>query len=148
MSDGTATAHPFDIDAFLAQPLVARVAVAAPEPTVRPVWYLWEDGRFYWLTGGWSKLPAALARNPQVALVVDTCDLATGQTRQVSARGTARVVPFDAEVTYRKLRRYLGADRRAWDPRFRTYLSPADACLVRLSPERLVAKDLSFRPST
>ena len=30
----------FDVDEFLAQPLVARVATNGP--TVRPVWFLWE----------------------------------------------------------------------------------------------------------
>jgi hypothetical protein len=31
----------FDVDTFLAQPLIARVAAAGP--SVRPVWYLWEE---------------------------------------------------------------------------------------------------------
>jgi hypothetical protein len=44
----------FDVEAFLAQPLTARVAAAGP--TVRPVWFLWEDGAFWWLTGGWARL--------------------------------------------------------------------------------------------
>lgn len=147
MSEGVASADPFDIDAFLALPLVARVATAAPEPTVRPVWYLWEDGAFWWLTGDWSRLPEILARNPSVALVVDTCDLMTGETRQVSARGAAELVPFDVDRTCRKLRRYLGPDQHTWDPRFGTYLTAGDARLVRLAPDRLVAHDLSFRPS-
>lgn len=32
----------FDIEGFLAEPLVARVAAAGP--SVRAVWFLWEDG--------------------------------------------------------------------------------------------------------
>jgi nitroimidazol reductase NimA-like FMN-containing flavoprotein (pyridoxamine 5'-phosphate oxidase superfamily) len=140
-----AAVHPFDINAFLALPLVARVATA--EPSVRPIWYLWEDQTFWWLTGSWSKLPAALAHDPRVALVVDSCDLTTGQTWQVSATGSAEVLPFDPALTYRKLIRYLGPNRHAWDPRFGTYLSGADAAMARLVPERLVARDLSFRPS-
>lgn len=137
--------HPFDVDAFLARPLVARVATA--EPSVRPVWYLWEDHAFWWLTGSWSKLPAALTDDPRVALVVDSCDLATGETLKVSASGRADVLPFDADLTYRKLSRYLGPDRHTWDPRFGDYLVGAGAVLARLVPERLVARDLSFRPS-
>ncbi len=148
MTNGaSAVATPFDVGAFLARPLVARVATA-PEPSVRPVWYLWEDGCFWWLTGDWSRLPAILARHPRVALVVDSCDLATGETRQVSAGGRAQLTPFDRERTYRKLRRYLGPDRHTWDPRFGAYLLDTSAQIVRLAPERLVARDLSFRPST
>lgn len=141
MSDG----HPFDVDAFLGQPLLARVATAAGGPGVRPVWYLWEDEAFWWLTGDWSRLPDVLARDPRVALVVDTCDLATGATLQVSARGTAEVLALDPARTYRKLSRYLGPDQDTWDPRFRDYLTTTDAKLVCLRPERLVAQDLSFR---
>lgn len=140
-------ADPFDVDAFLALPLLARVATVAEGPAVRPVWYLWEDAAFWWLTGEWSRLPVILERDSRAALVVDTCDLGTGETRQVSARGPAEVLAFDPARTYRKLSRYLGPDRDTWDPRFTDYLTTTETKLVRLSPERLVAQDLSFRPS-
>ena len=93
----------FDLDAFLALPLIARVATTGP--TVRPVWFLWEQESFWWLTGKWSRLETILARDPRVALVVDTCDLATGQVRQVTAAGTATLTPFDAKRASRKLAR-------------------------------------------
>ena len=44
---------PFDVEAFLAQPLLARVATAGP--AIRPAWFLWEDGSFWWLTGSYSR---------------------------------------------------------------------------------------------
>lgn len=88
----------FDLDGFLSQPLVARLAThGRAGPTVRPLWYLWEERAFWWLTGGWSKLAGLLARDPRVALVVDTCDLDSGEVLQVIARGRAEVRPFDAE---------------------------------------------------
>jgi len=37
--------HAFDLDAFLQRRLVAHVATVGP--TVRPVWYLWEEGSFW-----------------------------------------------------------------------------------------------------
>jgi nitroimidazol reductase NimA-like FMN-containing flavoprotein (pyridoxamine 5'-phosphate oxidase superfamily) len=134
----------FDLDAFLARPLVARVAAAGP--TVRPVWFLWEDEAFWWLTGGWSQLPAVLAADPGVALVVDTCDLTTGEVLQVTAQGTAEVVPFDPDRARRKLTRYLGADEAVWDERLRagTFEDPS-VRFVRLAPRTLRARDLSFR---
>jgi len=58
------------------------------------VWYLWEEDAFWWLTGGWSRLSALLERDPNVALVVDTCDLATGTVLQVVARGQTELVAF------------------------------------------------------
>ena len=42
----------FDVDEFLALPLTARLATNGP--TVRPVWYLWEGGSFWILTGSWA----------------------------------------------------------------------------------------------
>lgn len=74
----------FDLDGFLGQPLVARVATVGPTwPTVRPLWYLWEEHAFWWLTGEWSRLGQLLDHDPRVALVVDTCDLRSGEVLQV-----------------------------------------------------------------
>ncbi len=139
----------FDVDAFLAQPLVARVATTGP--AVRPVWFLWEDGAFWWLTGSWSRLADQLRTEPAVALVVDTCDLTTGQVRQVQARGDAEVLPFDTDRARRTLSRYLGDDPARWDQgRFAISTSgmagSGEPAFVRLAPERLTARDLSFTP--
>jgi nitroimidazol reductase NimA-like FMN-containing flavoprotein (pyridoxamine 5'-phosphate oxidase superfamily) len=131
----------------LARPLVARVATA--DGRIRPVWFLWEDGALWWLTGSWSRLPEQLDADPVVTVLVDTCDLATGEVLQVVMRGRAEVVAFDADRARRKLRRYLGPDEATWDPRFAvsTLVEEDDAALVRLVPDRLVTRDLSFVPS-
>jgi len=106
----------FDIEAFLSQPLTARIATNGP--TVRPTWFLWEDQAFWILTGPWARLPWLVQADPAIALVVDECNLATGLVRQVIARGRAEVLPFDVPRGRRKLTRYLGADRARWDQRF------------------------------
>ncbi|MFD0379838.1 pyridoxamine 5'-phosphate oxidase family protein [Streptomyces sp. NPDC127112] len=77
-----------DVDEFLARPLVARVATQGPE--VRPVWFLWEDGAFWWLTGSYSRMERILAADPRVALVVDTCELADAEVLSVTCRGRPR----------------------------------------------------------
>ncbi|CAN5744130.1 hypothetical protein BH20ACT2_BH20ACT2_25530 [soil metagenome] len=135
----TTPTHPFDIDAFLARPLVARVATGGP--AVRPVWYLWEEGAFWWITGSYARLPELLAGDPRVALVVDTCDLVTLEVLQVTARGDAEVVPFDASRARRKLVRYLGEDEQRWPSDFRDF--PPDTRFVRFAPDHLSARDLS-----
>jgi nitroimidazol reductase NimA-like FMN-containing flavoprotein (pyridoxamine 5'-phosphate oxidase superfamily) len=136
----------FDLDAFLAQPLVAHVATNGP--TIRPVWYLWEQGAFWWLTGSWSRLPDRLRRDPAMALVVDTWDASTGVVMQLIASGRGEVVPFDADRARRKLIRYLGDDESRWDEeRFVTgTFDEPSAAFVRLLPDRLTARDLSYRP--
>ena len=119
--------------------------MAAAGPSVRPVWFLWEEGAFWWLTGSWSRLAAVIAEDARVALVVDTCDLATGEVLQVIARGRAEVVAFDAGRARRKLARYLGPE--PWEPRFAATFTDPSARLVRLVPETLRARDLSFSPA-
>jgi nitroimidazol reductase NimA-like FMN-containing flavoprotein (pyridoxamine 5'-phosphate oxidase superfamily) len=56
----------FDIDAFLTQPLTARVATNGP--TVRPTWYLWEDQAFWILSGPWAKLLDRVKADPHLAI--------------------------------------------------------------------------------
>lgn len=137
---------PFDVDAFLAEPLVARVATSGPR--IRPVWFLWEEGSFWWLTGSYSRMTEFLEQDPNVALVVDTCDLATGTVRVVWARGVAEVVPLDRERAVRKLSRYLGPDEALWEARFREPLDEDPSTrLVRLTPTVLRAWDRSFQPA-
>jgi nitroimidazol reductase NimA-like FMN-containing flavoprotein (pyridoxamine 5'-phosphate oxidase superfamily) len=146
---GVAYGDPFDVDAFLTRPLVAHIATTGP--SVRPVWFCWEDGAFWWITGAYARLPEILARDPRVALVVDDCDLRTGEIHQVTARGNAEVVGFDPNRARRKLARYLGPDEDTWDARFRLdYLTDPEQAsrLVRLAPDRMTARDLSFAPSS
>lgn len=133
---------PFDVDAFLAQPLVARVATVGP--TVRPVWFLWEEGAFWWLTGSYARLPDVLARDPRMAIVVDVCDLVTGRTWQVNASGVGELLAFDADRARRKFTKYLGADEDAWPEQFKATFKDPDAAFVRLAPARLRAMDMSF----
>ncbi|MEU9156062.1 pyridoxamine 5'-phosphate oxidase family protein [Streptomyces sp. NPDC048417] len=136
----------FDVDSFLSRPLTARIATNGP--TVRPVWFLWEDGAFWVLTGPWARLFDHVSADPGVALVVDVCDIPTGLVRQVIARGDAELVPFDVPRGRRKLIRYLGADEGRWDSRFVHYLhddpEQKGTMWLRLVPDSLTAQDLSY----
>ncbi len=113
---------------------MARVATNGP--TVRPVWFLWEDGAFWWITGAYAKLPQRLAADPHVVMVVDTCDLDTGAVLQVIASGSAEVVAMNADRAVRKLARYLGGEIERWPERFRGVLTDPDARLAKLTPHR------------
>ena len=144
----------FDLDAFLARPLVARLATMGPRgPRVRPLWYLWEEGAFWWLTGPWSTLADVLTNDPRVALTVDVSDITTGEVKGVTATGEAEIVPFDPARARRKLARYLGPDEALWDPRFRSSWDMGARVgaddepngLGRLAPRTLRASDSSFK---
>jgi hypothetical protein len=140
------TSPALDVDTFLNQPLTARIATYGP--TVRPVWFLWEDGAFWVLTGPWARLFDRVRSNPTVALVVDVCDIEKGLVQQVIARGDAELVPFDVPRGRRKLIRYLGADESRWDTRFLRYLyddpEVRGTTWLRLVPDSLTAQDLSY----
>ncbi len=135
-----------DVEQVLAGPLTAHVATSGP--TIRPVWFLWEDHAFWWLTGGYSRLPERLKDDPEVALAVDTYDLRTGEVIQIIAYGPAEVRPFQPDLARRKLRKYLGPDDKRWDPRFSDIFdAPDEQGLVRFAPRTMRARDLSFTPA-
>ncbi|WGP12335.1 pyridoxamine 5'-phosphate oxidase family protein [Streptomyces sp. SH5] len=142
---GELTGAPFDVDAFLLQPLVARIATG--NLVVRPTWYLWEDESFWVFSGAWSHMAKRLHADPGFELVVDTCDPHTGKVLQVIGRGEGSVVPFDTERGRRKLTRYLGPDESLWDDRFAIGGPVEDIWWIRLTPDTLWVSDQSFRPS-
>lgn len=145
VSGGWSVDEGFHLDAFLGQPLVAHLATAGRSgPTVRPIWYLWEERAFWWLTGGWSKLGRLLDRDPAVALVVDTCDLDLGEVLQVTARGTAETHPFDEDRARRWGRRYLGPDEQHWRRFQGGVFDDPTTRFVSLRPTTLRARDLSY----
>lgn len=129
-------------------PLVARVAANGPSgPTVRPVWFLFEHGTLWWLTGSYSKLERLLDQDSRVAIVIDTCDVQSGQVLAVSATGTAQVHPLDADRAIRKLSKYLGDRIDRWPAHFRSTLEDPTAKMVSLKPDRpLKLRDLSYAP--
>lgn len=143
--DGWRIEEGFDLDDFLDKPLLARVAtLGRAGPTVRPIWYLWEEHAFWWLTGRWSKLGQLIDRDPRVAIVVDTCDLDRGEVLQVNARGTAEAQPFDADRARRWGSRYLGPDERSWRRFEDGVFNDPTTRFVVLEPSSLRASDHSY----
>ena len=137
----------FDVEKFLARPLVGRIALAGP--VIRPFWYIWEDECFWKLTGAWSILDERLRADPNFELVIDTCDLDTGETRQVIAHGKAYVVDFDVERGRRILSRYAGPHEDDWDARFQLRPDPSvyGTRLAMMVPDDIWTVDLTFRPA-
>src|SRR4051794_32039197 len=118
------TEHPFDVDEFLAEGLTARVATNGP--TVRPMWYHWEDDHFYLMSGPWAWLFKYVQKTPELAMVIDVCELDVGRIRVVHVKGSIEIVPFDVPRGRRMLHRYLGPDEESWssDPDdYRAYLA-------------------------
>lgn len=143
----------FDVDAFLAEPITARVATNGP--TVRPLWYQWEEGHFWMMSGPWAKIFKRVQTDPQIALVIDVCDFDAGRVLQVMASGPVEIVPFDIPRARRLLHRYLGSDEATWSSEpddYRAYLrepGPPGISWLKLKPRKLLPFNFSYkhRPS-
>ncbi|WP_073454929.1 pyridoxamine 5'-phosphate oxidase family protein [Pseudonocardia thermophila] len=84
---------PEEIDAFLAEERVCRVATISPSgPHVTPLWYVWHGGAL-WLTSiARSQRWIDLQRDPRVAVVVDAGGADYTQLRGVEIQGRVEVV--------------------------------------------------------
>jgi nitroimidazol reductase NimA-like FMN-containing flavoprotein (pyridoxamine 5'-phosphate oxidase superfamily) len=137
-----------EVDAFLAEPITAQLATNGP--TIRPIWYQWEDGAFWVISGPWAKLFTRVQSDPEIALCVDVGDFAGGRVMQVCAYGTVEVTQYDIERVRRMLHRYLGPDEASWSDSpddYRAYLrdgGPPGAVLLRLAPRKLIALNFSY----
>jgi hypothetical protein len=137
----------FDLGEFLSRPLFAHLAHASGHgPRESPVWFHW-DGAAVWVAGGES-FPANLRRDPRCALGFIDFDPASGLCQHVGMRGTAEVLPYDPAVARAIFRRYFGPDEADWDRRFDdVFDGSAGLELVRFTPETVVIRDQSYRPT-
>jgi hypothetical protein len=139
----------FDLAGFLRRPLIARLATSSENgPRVRPIWYLFDEAGFWWITGRWSSIDATLRRDPRVELVVDTCDLERGEVLQVRARGRAELRPFDPGRAQAWGERYMGPDRARWGRFQLEVFEDPSARFALLEPAWLWARDLSWDPGS
>lgn len=113
------------IDAFLDQPLIARLATAdaAGAPHVVPVWYGW-DGSAIWISSFAStRKVAQLEHNPAISIAIDIAE-PNDQTKAVIFEGTAELIREPRSLVHEKslwiYTRYLGpegvlaADPQSW----------------------------------
>jgi Pyridoxamine 5'-phosphate oxidase len=137
----------FDLDEFLSRPLFAHLAHSSEHgPRESPVWFHW-DGQAIWIIGGES-FPENLKRDPRCAIGIVDWAPTTGLCQHVGLRGSAEVLPFDSAMAKTIFRRYFGPDEKDWDPRFGDVFSgELDLEMVRFTPETVVIRDQSYRPS-
>lgn len=144
-------AHSFDLDAFLAEPL--SLLVATNGPTVRPLWFQWEDGCFWTISGPWAKLFTRVQEDPQVALLVEVDERERGRVYQVMARADVTLTPYDIPKVRRLLYRYLGSDESKWStspddyPAYLREPGPPGAVLLRMEPRWLKTFNFSYAGS-
>jgi len=127
---------PFDIAAFLAEPLrPAQVASVSPSgvPVLGSFWFLFAQGRFWFSSRADTPLPIAFVHGAEVAVLVDDFS-PPGRIRQVRVRGHGRMEPHDAGQVERVYGRYLGTDTDNWPHVFRARLTDQDWALWTVMP--------------
>lgn len=137
-----------EVDEFLSGPLTGQLATNGP--TIRPLWYQWEDNAFWIISGPWAKLYQRVQTDPKVAFCVDVGDFDNGIVKQVIAHGQVHIQDYDVERARRLLYRYLGPDEDSWSDSpddYRSYLrdgGPDGAVFLRLDPVKLTALNFSY----
>lgn len=128
-----------DMEGFLSQPLIARLAtVGDGEPYVAPMWFLYEDGVIVMSTGRDSKKVENIRQNPKVAVAIDTTQ--GGFAFQgVIVRGRAELQEGEIkETSERIMEKYVGLEHPLAEK-----LLNLPRVIIRVEPRRLITFDYS-----
>ncbi|HEX7409164.1 MAG TPA: TIGR03618 family F420-dependent PPOX class oxidoreductase [Candidatus Binatia bacterium] len=143
-----AAAHPTppsmskaEIDAFLARPLVARIATVRKNgtPQVVPMWFLWHDGVMYLSTRTWAAKVKHLRKNPHVAVVVDVME-APLKNKVVTIDGSAEILTDGVKETTTKIyEKYMGAEASKTPQAQQSINTPR--VLIKITPAKIQSMD-------
>ena len=115
----------------------ATLATSNEDGTIHltPVWYLFEDGRFYVETSPSARKARNVAARPQASIVVDT-RRRQGDELWVSASGTAEVIQGERfnEIAAKILKRYI-TKTGLEDPRVGPGFSAGGGVVICLTPD-------------
>ena len=98
-----------EVSELLNQPINLRVAMINAKdgsPLVHPIWYYFDDEKFYAVSNTSGIKVQSLKKNPDVYFLVDVTD------RGVRGKARAKVIDdpsYAKEITARNLTRYLGS---------------------------------------
>lgn len=140
----------FDLDEFLACPLMAHLATRSEEGAREsPLWYLWEDRSLWFIVEeGYNTFQHRVLVQSHVAVGFVDLDPGVGHLQHAGVRGPATVAPWDDARASRLLRRYYRHLQGYRDPR----VSPDEKTtgrhpmvFVRVAPETVVLREPSYR---
>jgi hypothetical protein len=130
------TTFPFDINAFLAEPLrPAQVASVnqSGTPILGSFWFQFAEGRFWFSSRPRTPIAMALTRGAEVAVIVD--DFSPPESiRQVRVRGHGALQQHDSKRVEEIYRRYLGDVLADWPKLFRARLQDPAWALWTVTP--------------
>jgi hypothetical protein len=134
----------FDIDVFLAKPLLAHLATRDEAGVYEtPAWFLWEKQALWIIASSSSSFPKRLQSDPRAAVGIVDFDLQRGFLRHLGLRGTATVQGVDLGLRTRLVCRYLGPED-TWNQWFCSTVVDRQDVLVNFMPTTAVARDQSY----
>ncbi len=133
----------FELDIFLMKPLFAHLSTMSDEgPRESPVWFHWEEDQLWIIGTPFDSFPGRIQKYPKCAIGIVDFDNRTGKVLHAGFRGQAVVKPFNKDIAYKLLSRYLGKNEEFWDIRFKN-LDDSNV-LICFEPETVVVRDQSF----
>ena len=130
-----------ELQAFLARPLVARLATVRPNgtPQIVPMWFLYEDGVMYMSTRTSAAKVKHLHKNPRVAVVVDEM-VAPLKNKVVTLEGTVEMQTTGVkEVTTKIYHKYLGPEGAATPAAQQSINTPR--VILKITPRKIESID-------
>ncbi|HUA36636.1 MAG TPA: TIGR03618 family F420-dependent PPOX class oxidoreductase [Candidatus Binataceae bacterium] len=127
-----------DIDKLLSRPIVAVVAVTAPDgsPHAVPTWYEYDKGEIIFQSGPEAFKYKCLVRDPRVTFVVDTKE---APYKSVVLKGRVTMEEkIDDKRTERMAIEYLG---KKMGKRYAKSMSGEKVVVIRFKPERTISWD-------
>jgi len=120
---------------FLGERRYAVLATHDPDDRIHltPIWFLFEEHRFWFESFSGSRKVANLKENPSASVVVDARE--PGRERWVSAAGTVEILSGDEalKINARIRQRYLTPEALA-EERIEPVFAMADDVTLRLTP--------------
>ena len=126
------------LDTFLNQPRMAHLATASKngKPRVSPIWYVYENGSFYFTTRLGRVKSNHLRQNPHVALSIASDER---PYRAVCVFGTAKVIQNDRDKWLERIStRYGEREGREW---LGEAVKQKGRVVFKLQPDRIMSWD-------
>lgn len=135
----------FEIENVLTKPLMAHLStVENGAPRDSPVWFLWEDSCLWIFGTSKDSFVKRLQAEPKCAAGIVEYDLEKGILKHVGIRGIASLATCDKDRLMRFVAKYLGADEQNHNPWFIENVVDPLNVMIRIDPESVVAKNVSF----
>ena len=133
--------EPHHVAEFLAEDLrMAQVAAVtrSGSPLLGSLWFVFDDGRFWFTNHPSSPFVAAVQRRVDLAVLIDQFD-PPDRIRQIRVSGPGRIEAHDARRVRQIYERYLGRSDSEWPDFFRERVDDPTWTLWSVSPVRGVA---------